>query len=498
MKMLKKIIALVLFAAIVLVLALRVNRIFGYEDNVHSNAVLDQFYDLPENTMDVIWIGPSSVQQDVISSVMFDKEGLALYPIGLGNLPVNANEFLIRECEKTQDPQLYMVDIRSIAYEVMSKENIRRLTDNMKFSKNRFDTIHKLVADMHRFRSQDGHIEGLSDSDFYVPFMMNHARWTRLRETDFVPDRYCYLGYWINTEIQEFDKAEVTKLLATPNRELSEENNCFLKEFLDFCDTLDKKVIFTNNPHCLHDNICGRLNYAMEYIQERGYEVWDMNEQADVIGLDYTTDFSDEFHLNVYGAEKLSSYVASVLSDELELPDHRNDASYEFMKEYSRAYQLGLKENLLVVTEDPEEYFTRLNDFDDRYTVFLAVKGSQGKFLSSTVTEAMAAMGFEQADRLLEDENHSYLGIIRNGKLHYETVGENQSPSSYQTNINGMKIKLNSKTTESGDMCAITLGVTQHSKEARGLNIVVINNETGEIIDSVAFDTDVEELTCIR
>lgn len=493
MKKLKKCISLILFAAIVIGLLLRVNQIFGYEDNVHSSAVLDQFYELPENTMDVIWIGASAVQQDVISTVMFDNEGIALYPIGLGNLPFNATEFVIRECEKTQDPQLYMIDIRTLAYEVLSKQDMRRLTDNMEFSKNRFDTIDKMEDDLHRFRSENGVIEGLSDSDFYIPFMMHHNRWDRLTEADFVADRDCYLGYWINTESQEYDQAEVLKLMDTEKRELSEENTVFLKEFLDYCDTLDKKVVFTSNPHCLHDNIWGRLNYAMEYIQERGYEVWDMNKKADEIGLDYKTDFSDEYHLNVYGAEKLSSYVASVLAEQEKLPDHRGEASYEFMTDYSRAYRIGLQEEILAATDDVEDYFAQLNNFDDHYSVFVAVKESQGEFLPSKVTEAMTAMGFGQADRLLEDEDHSYLGVIWDGKLHFETVGENQSASSYKSVVNGMKIDLSS-----GSGCSITLGITQHAKEARGLNIVVVNNQDGEIIDSVAFDTAVEELTCIR
>lgn len=491
MKKLKKSIALVLFAAIVIALALRVNRIFGYEDNVHSKAVFEQFYALPENTMDVVWIGPSSVQQDVIPTVMFDNEGVALYPIGLGNLPVNALEFMIRECEKTQDPQIYMIEIRSVAYEVLSKENIRRITDNMAFSKNRFATIARLENDLHRFRSPNGHIEGLSDFDFYIPFMMNHARWDRLKEADFVPDRDCFLGYWINTQTQAFDKEEVTKLLATPDRELSEENSLFLKEFLDYCDTLDKKIIFTNNPHCLHDNICGRLNYAMSYIQQRGYEVWDMNQEADAMGLDYTADFSDEYHLNVYGAQKLSAHVASTLADRYGLPDHRNDASYEFLRTYSKAFRTALQEKNLVATENVEDYFTQLNAFDSRYTVFVTVKGGQGAFLPAGVPAAMKAMGLQQADRLLEETSHSYIGVIWDGKLHFETVGENQSR--YRKNVNGMTVEVNS-----GSTCSVTLGITQYSMEARGLNIVVINNQNGEIIDSVAFDTSVEALTCTR
>ena len=44
----------------------------------------------------------------------------------------------------------------------------------------------------------------------------------------------------------------------------------------------------------------------------------------------------------------------------------------------------------------------------------------------------------------------------------------------------------------------VKLGNTEYSKNLRGLNFVIVNNDTGEVIDSVVFDTHVPEFTCTR
>ena len=51
-------------------------------------------------------------------------------------------------------------------------------------------------------------------------------------------------------------------------------------------------------------------------------------EHQEEIGLDWNTDTYDTgLHLNVYGAEKLSSYFGQILTEECDLTDHRSDGA---------------------------------------------------------------------------------------------------------------------------------------------------------------------------
>ena len=111
MNIAKRIISLIIFLALFAVSALRINTVLNYQDDVHSRAEFSQFYSLPSDILDAVWIGSSSVQEFAIAPVMYKENGIALYPMAFGNLPFNATRFLITEIEKTQDPEVYLVDI---------------------------------------------------------------------------------------------------------------------------------------------------------------------------------------------------------------------------------------------------------------------------------------------------------------------------------------------------------------------------------------------------
>jgi len=49
-----------------------------------------------------------------------------------------------------------------------------------------------------------------------------------------------------------------------------------------------------------------------------------------------------------------------------------------------------------------------------------------------------------------------------------------------------------------GNYCSIRIDGVEYAKNRRGLNIVVYDNRAGEVVDSVAFDTHVQEMTVRR
>ena len=55
-----------------------------------------------------------------------------------------------------------------------------------------------------------------------------------------------------------------------------------------------------------------------------------MNYYIDEIGLDWKTDSKDGGnHLNLYGAIKVSDYIAEYIHENLEVPDRRNSKKYK-------------------------------------------------------------------------------------------------------------------------------------------------------------------------
>jgi hypothetical protein len=60
----------------------------------------------------------------------------------------------------------------------------------------------------------------------------------------------------------------------------------------------------------------------------------------DETGIDLATDFDGGFHLNAYGAEKMTSYIGDFLVNNYELQDVREIEEYSFME---NDYEIFLK-----------------------------------------------------------------------------------------------------------------------------------------------------------
>ncbi len=80
-------------------------------------------------------------------------------------------------------------------------------------------------------------------------------------------------------------------------------------------------------------------------------------EQSEEIGLDFSEDTYDGgYHLNLYGAVKLSRYFGNILAEEHGLEDHRQDS------EIASAYDKKLQ----VYDETIEERLREQNDEEDK------------------------------------------------------------------------------------------------------------------------------------
>jgi hypothetical protein len=65
----------------------------------------------------------------------------------------------------------------------------------------------------------------------------------------------------------------------------------------------------------------------VDYAAANGIAYYSMVGLDDEIGLDWSTDTYDKgLHLNVYGAEKLTSYFGKILAENHSMPDRRTDS----------------------------------------------------------------------------------------------------------------------------------------------------------------------------
>lgn len=395
-----------------------------------------------------------------------------------------------------QDPKLYLVDIRHLAYSLVDDTFMRRITDNMQWSSNRVNAIDYMTSCL---RDHLGESMLKKRVDYFFPITTYHSRWSQLSKEDYGIDNKCFFGYWIKLHSKSFDEVDIKSRINAEPVEITSANLQFLSDFLDFCDIFGKKIIFTKTPNCLEEEQWGKYNYIQNIIEKRGYEVWDLNRCVDEIGLDYSSDFADDMHTNVYGSQKVSLYVAKQLMARFQFKDHRGDLRYLPYVEMSERFHDRLREEELRNCHDFLEYLDRLIALDkNKYSVFIAVKDIQGYCLNSKATDKLKTMGFSRADILLEKVYHMFIGLLANDSVIAQNIGEEKEPVIYNGEINGQKVSMVSKCWEGGNCAVIKLGNHDYSKNGRGFNIVVVNNEMGEVVDTVVFDTHVESIPCYR
>ena len=220
-------------------------------------------------------------------------------------------------------------------YDVMGNEifcdnYIRRVTDSMWFSNNRTQAIKDMVERLEKKTGAD-----VNAFDYYFSFTLYHNRWSQLTAADFGKDPDSFMGYYIYDETESFDKQETLARRSAKPLEVSSDNQQYLEEMLDYLDTFDGRILFTNTPNNLEEDKFANYNYIKKEIESRGYEVLDLNDHVDEIGLDYETDFNENMHVNYRGAFKITDYMADYLKEKYELPDHKKatDSIYEKTQE---------------------------------------------------------------------------------------------------------------------------------------------------------------------
>ncbi len=116
----------------------------------------------------------------------------------------------------------------------------------------------------------------------------------------------------------------------------------YLEKIEELCEKNNAQLLLFI---CRHRRIGSHKRRAemQQYADEKGIAYLDLNEKVEELGLNWTEDTQDKGdHLNVYGAEKVTSYLGNYLEENYELEDHRNDPAYEAWNQLAEQYEQNL------------------------------------------------------------------------------------------------------------------------------------------------------------
>lgn len=295
------------------------------------------FYAEKKDTLDVILVGSSPVYPAYSAPRLYGEYGIASYPLSTNNQRPKAIRYLLKEALKTQDPSLFIIELKMFSMPDEEWEDTmvftRGVTDNLKYSLNRVEAINALVSDKKERYT------------YYFDIFKYHSNW----KTMVMPSQLACWHYEKAHPLKGLEiktgvgPAQATDLSGvTQKKEPAREQQAVLADLLDWLDETGKDALFLLMPYTVEPEEKMQYNYMRCVIEEAGYPMLDLNACAGEMGLDFGTDFYDYGdHVNALGEAKCSDYLGSYLREHYTLPDRRGQAGYE---SWDEAYALYLEE----------------------------------------------------------------------------------------------------------------------------------------------------------
>lgn len=292
------------------------------------------FYAEKENTIDVIITGSSPVYPYYSAPALYGELGIVCYPLSSNNQRPKAIKYLLEEARKTQEPSLFIIEMRMFSMPDEEWEDTmaftRGVTDNLKYSLNRIQAINALVSD----KSQR--------YTYYFDIFKYHSNWKML----FLPSQLSHWRYESEEELKGLaiktgvGPVEYEDLSGvTQTREMQDRQYAVLLDLLDYLKETGVDALFLLSPYQMELEEKETFNFMIPIIEEAGYPVLDLNDHLEDVGIDFATDFYDYgSHVNALGQAKCTAYLGGYLEEHYDLPDRRGQEAYESWNEAYRLY----------------------------------------------------------------------------------------------------------------------------------------------------------------
>ena len=270
---------------------------------------------------DVIFVGDCEAYESVVPSVLWKEYGITSYVRGGAQQLVWHSYYLLEETFKYESPKAVVFNVYALKYGEPQSEAYNRMTfDNMKWSGAKAKGI---LASM---------TEDESFIEYVFPLLRYHSRITELEKDDFKywfksPEDVSDNGYLMKTGVRPMPESD--PITEPPEELLPDSSLEYLNKMRELCEENGCELILMKAPtnprgYWWYDEWDKQIT---EYANEHSLSYYNFIPHANEMGIDWQTDTYDEgLHLNVYGAEKFTSYLGALLSESHGIPSHKDDA----------------------------------------------------------------------------------------------------------------------------------------------------------------------------
>ena len=293
-----------------------------YMTSSRDGALIAEYYnEVPDH--DVVFIGDCEVYECFTPPTLWQEYGITSYVRGSAQQLIWQSYYLLEETLKRETPKAVVFNVLSIKYGEPQSEAYNRMTlDGMKWSSAKIDAIHASMTEEEDFLS------------YVFPLLRFHSRWSDLGAEDwqylFHRDRVSHNGYLMQTAVSPKTNDREGRPLA--DYALPEVGFEYLEKMRALCEEKGVEFILikapTNNwKYYWYDEWEEQI---VAWANEKNVDYYNFIPLDEEIGIDWSTDTYDGgVHLNVFGAEKLTSYFGDILVQKYGLSDRRGEAELD-------------------------------------------------------------------------------------------------------------------------------------------------------------------------
>lgn len=265
----------------------------------------------------VIFIGDCEVYENFSPITLWEEYGITSYIRGGPQQLIWQSYYLLEETLKYETPDVVVFNVLSMKYGEPQSEAYNRLNiDGMKFSTSKIGAITSSMTDEESFAS------------YIFPLLRYHDRIASFTIDDFKymfnDKELSYNGYLLQTGVKPVTTIPKGDLLSDYN--LPDNSFKYLDMITELCKENDIELILIKAPSIYphwYEEWDEQIN---EYAQNNNLSYYNFLDNIEEIGIDFDVDTYDAgLHLNVWGAEKLTSYFGEILSNTNNLENQKNN-----------------------------------------------------------------------------------------------------------------------------------------------------------------------------
>lgn len=399
---------------------------------------------------DVMLVGASSISSNIEISELWKEKGIAAYCIGAAWSSCCENYYRLAEGAEKRSCKLIVVEMRGVTMDTAQTTAVRE------------DNIAGLSMSLNKLRYIQEAIEPKERLYYILDFPLYHSRYNALVKWDFrhassfgEDNKGIWMNnYGTNNTLELNSAADVIGY-----RAINQKQEYYLRKIIEYCEANDLELLLLKTPDGNRPLDQPFYNTVALIAEEYGVPFLDMNQYDEEIGLTSADFWTDNWHLNVEGARKCTTFLGDYLMEHYALLDHRGDADYVSWDRFA-----ANREDLyLRAITDNKDYFDEL--LRDQRKIIVVPSGmaleKSEQYLS--VRERLDDLEYELHDAedvLYGEENRNTW-----------TLGSNTVM--VQKDYQARKISINGK--------------TNLSVESPGVILIVYDEVTDQVADVAAF-----------